>query len=213
MPHPHLSLIDCPMYILRVCVGKKVYITRSVFVPTYESNMELIVEWGSGRLNLRGEVGADGRKKKKTENLVRANKKGSAGRAEVDWEKAEGCGARTEERSGADYFSGEFTAPRDCVCVREFEQLNHRNFISVCRARDITVRSVVPRGDFGSGPSAARFENFFHSSAANSSSGIWENGVLNWTGRIVGRYKWYRYRRKKKWFKDLFITLISNCLH
>lgn len=54
-----------------------------------------------------------------------------------------------------------------CVCARcEFEQLNHRNFISVRRPGNITVRSVVVARDFGSGP-ALLAQNFFHFSAAN----------------------------------------------
>lgn len=58
--------------------------------------------------------------------------------------------------------------PDTCVCtyVREFEQLNHRNFISVRRPRNITVRPVVVAKDFGSGP-APPVQNFFHSLAAN----------------------------------------------
>lgn len=75
--------------------------------------------------------------------------------------------ARTRERSGADHFSGGFTAIL-CMCmyVREFEQLNHRNFISVRRPRNITVRFVVVARDFGSGPTPPA-QNFFHSSAAS----------------------------------------------
>lgn len=73
----------------------------------------------------------------------------------------------TGERSGADHFSGGFTATQSmCMYVREFEQLNHRNFISVRRPRNITVRFVVVARDFGSGP-APLAQNFFHSSAAS----------------------------------------------
>lgn len=41
--------------------------------------------------------------------------------------------------------------------------------------------------------SAARLE-FLPFLSRKPPSGIWGNGVLNWAGRIVGRYKW---RRKK----------------
>lgn len=44
--------------------------------------------------------------------------------------------------------------------------------------------------------SAARSE-FLPFLGRKPSSGIWGNGVLNWSGRIVGRYKWW-HRRKKK---------------
>lgn len=108
----------------------------------------------------------------KPKNLC-ANKKGSAsrtGRAEVgreDRRDEKGCGARTGERSSSDHFSGGFTAAQYmCMYVREFDQLNHRNFISVRRPRNITVRSVVVARDLGSGP-APPVQNFFHSLAAS----------------------------------------------
>lgn len=50
----------------------------------------------------------------------------------------------------------------DCMYVfarvREFEQLNHWNFISVRRPGNITVRSVVAARDFGSGAALAPSE-------------------------------------------------------
>lgn len=67
-----------------------------------------------------------------------------------------------EKEVARTHFSGGFTAARYvCMYVREFEQLNHRNFISVRRPRNITVRSVAVARDFGSGP-APPAQNFFH---------------------------------------------------
>lgn len=112
----------------------------------------------------------------KTENLVCANKKGSASRAGVDRGEPKGRkGRRTYRRKKwHGPFFGRIYRSRIvyvwlCVYAHacEFEQLNHRNFISVRRPGNITVRSVVVARDFGSGPAVLLAQNFFHSSAAN----------------------------------------------
>lgn len=152
----------------------------------------------------------------KPKNLC-ANKKGSAsrtrtGRAEVGRGRPKGwkgCGARTGERSGADHFSGGFTAAQCmCVYVREFEQLNHRNFISVRRPRNITVRSVVVARDFGSGP-APPAQNFFHSLTASHPQESEE------TVSLIGREessvdKWRC--RKKRLLKDSLVNSVDTWL-
>lgn len=131
---------------------------------------------------------------------ARANKKGSAsrtGRAEVgrgrDRRDEKGAARVREKEVARTIFREDLPPPVVCVYVCEFEQLNHRNFISVRRPRNITVRSVVVARDFGSGP--APHQNFLHSLAANSILwGIWGNGALNWARRI-GWYKWWRRKR------------------
>lgn len=99
----------------------------------------------------------------KTEKPERVSKKGSpltGGRAEVGRAKDEGRRAqkgsgefaleRGKEAARGPFFGRIYRSP----IVREFERLNHRNFISV-RPRNITVRSAVAR-DFASGPDRHR---------------------------------------------------------
>jgi hypothetical protein len=76
------------------------------------------------------------------------------------------------------------------ACTREFEQLNHRNFISVRRPRSITVRSIVaifplPPLSFSLSlcPSVDSPRRMEFLPFAGPSSGIWRDGVLNWPGR------------------------------
>lgn len=122
--------------------------------------------------SLEGGQRGNGRKKPKVSSVpVKRDQPHEQESIGKNWRDEKGG---TGERSGANHFSGGFTAlglyiyvfVYMCARVREFEQLNHWNFISVRRSGNITVHSVVIARDFGFG-AALLPQNFFHSSAAN----------------------------------------------
>lgn len=107
--------------------------------------------------SLRGERQGNGRKNQKSRlSLIKRDQPHEQGVDRGRTEETKRMAHVPEKEGGANHFSGGFTALGlyMCVCVcaraREFEQLNHRNFISVRRLGNITVRSVVVARDFGS---------------------------------------------------------------
>lgn len=138
-----------------------------------ESKARLIVLAAKCWRNVREERADDGSEngRKNRRDLARANKKGSAASRRMSRSRSERAkGADREERRDENGNSGTYRRKKRrepffgriyrSPIVREFEQLNHRNFISV-RPRNITVRFAVAR-DFASGPAPPSESPPFH---------------------------------------------------
>jgi len=107
-----------------------------------------------------------------------ASKKGSATRR-----RRRRRGGVEEGRSGA-FFGRIYRRPIVSACAREFEHLNHRNFISVRRRALPFVPSPRSRPSLPPCPSRGQSAPSGISSVlAGPSSGIWRDDVLNWPGR------------------------------